>query len=205
MKLRKRIKGFTLVELLVVIGIRIAVWLTSMLLPALNRARQQAISTQCLSNLKQVGNACLIYANENQGWLPPGASADLTGGDQTPERFADWGTSGATLQERFGISLALAKYLGVVNPQILTTAQNPPAVPVLYCPADNQTVDGVDIDPTYLLTNNSGSVHQSRIKYYYWGNPCGTIASIAANGGADASAAVVFVNTQLNPPAIGET
>ena len=60
--------GFTLVELLVVIGI-IAV-LISLLLPSLNRAREQAKRTQCLSNIKQAGYAMMIYANQNQGRLP---------------------------------------------------------------------------------------------------------------------------------------
>jgi prepilin-type N-terminal cleavage/methylation domain-containing protein/prepilin-type processing-associated H-X9-DG protein len=65
----KRRKGFTLVELLVVIGI-IAV-LIAMLMPALSRARQQAKSVQCQSNLRQVGQAMLIYANNWRGCLFP--------------------------------------------------------------------------------------------------------------------------------------
>jgi prepilin-type N-terminal cleavage/methylation domain-containing protein len=65
----QRLKGFTLVELLVVIGI-IAVMI-SILLPTLGRVRESALRTKCTSNLRQLHNALQLYANANRGYLPP--------------------------------------------------------------------------------------------------------------------------------------
>ncbi len=65
-RLRSRV-AFTLVELLVVIGI-IAV-LISMLLPALAQTRAQSQSVKCLSNLRQIGQATMLYANLNKGHI----------------------------------------------------------------------------------------------------------------------------------------
>jgi prepilin-type N-terminal cleavage/methylation domain-containing protein len=115
-----RTAGFTLVELLVVLGI-IAI-LYSVLLPSIARARQSANSVVCQSNLRQIGLSMLAYADGHDGWLFP----TLMGWDQ--------GTKGAP-----GVTVYFDPVLGQTVYNVWTTKVfsqwNPP---VMICPSDQE-------------------------------------------------------------------
>jgi prepilin-type N-terminal cleavage/methylation domain-containing protein len=80
---RKTPRAFTLVELLVVIGI-VAVMI-SILLPALNKARQSAMTLSCMARLREISNATHLYITENKYSLPP-----IVVGASTTWTFPSW-------------------------------------------------------------------------------------------------------------------
>jgi prepilin-type N-terminal cleavage/methylation domain-containing protein len=112
-----RRRAFTLVELLVVIGI-IAL-LIAVLLPALNKARRQALLTVCSSNQKQLVNALLMYCADNRGCFPGGPGYLMTNGVQSPTPkagLAAWDTEArnpySCNQDENNGPTWLAKYVG---------------------------------------------------------------------------------------------
>lgn len=80
-------KYFTMIELLIVISIILI--LLSILLPALQSAREKACMILCAGNLKQIGTAFTLYVNDHNEWMP-GNFLFGNGGYSTPGRRAWW-------------------------------------------------------------------------------------------------------------------
>jgi len=153
----RRTRGFTLVELLVVIGI-IAL-LISILLPALNAAKERANRVKCSSNLRQIGQGLLLYANDNKG-IYPRTPANSLG---TYTQFTQSGTSTAT--DPFGTpavgpnDVTASLFLLVRNADI-----NPE---VFVCPSSNAEKDTLNNRPPNQRVNFYGPNNLS----YSYTNP----------------------------------
>src|SRR5437867_5455737 len=125
----KRRNAFTLVELLIVIGI-IAV-LVAILLPVLNRAREAATTAKCLAQLRQLGQAAAMYANDNKGYTLPAGYRAISDGYHT---------------ESWAGILVMGKYVAKPLPTPMTINEiTPPQQSVFWCPAGLWDKDWVTV------------------------------------------------------------
>ena len=189
--------GFTLVELLVVIGIIAA--LIAILLPALAGARSSAQLITCESNLRTLGQAMLLHATDRKGYFPLAGTIDVGGQEQIPDNpqyLSDTGNrydyyaNGAAQNSAAviaGLPGALAPYLGGASqaPAIAgwvaedNYVNSPPLRQSFLCPSDLTTANNFAVADGWIAanpTNTSTSPYESGAKWVYC-NKGGTYVS----------------------------
>ena len=142
-------RGFTLVELLVVIGI-IAV-LIGILLPALSRAREQARGAQCLSNLRQLGLGLQLYRGDNRDYYPP---RKMFIGFTSYESVYYWTGKAGNYANMYALATSDKRYINrYIVPRITAGVE----FPLAHCPSDDGAYNGYGNSYTANYYSGSGS------------------------------------------------
>lgn len=174
-----RRKAFTLVELLVVIGI-IAV-LIAILLPALSAARKSAQSLACEANLRTLGQALIMHANEHKGYMPLAGNISVGGGidpNDNPQGLGDGAMAKYDYYpDTHGMMLmpmpdALAPYLGVAQVSSNWNAMETALLTGVYrtafqCPSDDYNALQTSYSPAPLWINSSANTFVGWSSYGY--------------------------------------
>jgi prepilin-type processing-associated H-X9-DG protein/prepilin-type N-terminal cleavage/methylation domain-containing protein len=132
---RRRSGGFTLVELLVVLGILVLI--ASILIPVVSRARGQAVRVQCVNQMKNLGHAITLFAGDHNATLPTCGLDKPT--YPTSTDWIGWGGTDTSKAPNANVDYmdesGLAKYLGAASPLNSSLAVDNKLRSMYRCPA----------------------------------------------------------------------
>ncbi len=154
---RQLSKGFTLIEMLVVIAI--IVILMSLLTPSIRSAQDRAQSAKCMSNLRQIGQFALQYASDWQGALPPVRISADTPETQNPSPLYQNYFANGTFQGNLYFMAVLQHAMEGTPTREWGQWQRPPFDRVFICPATRniaqRNLRTSLVNPSYTVNQNA--------------------------------------------------